>query len=807
MNKQKARTDNPARGTRYLRRALYFTVAVTLVLLLLPHIIRYELLEVFKDAGAESIQIGDIDYNPFTAVISINQLQIQNDQKVFLKVSTIQLNVGYFPILRRRLIIYDADLHNAEILIERDQQGVWTIAGFTVPENNNSNETEGDTWQAGIESLSMSDSTIRAHINKQDHQLQINSAKLEKLRTWEADNEAHLTFNGAFNGTNLELDVNMSLFGETLGVFGRIDLDTLELQPLMPDLYGQLTVTGKMAVKLEEQGSLHISHDGDFILTNTKYTHPELAFSASDITIKGKNSVTLYKGSSGQEQVKLTHSGSLSVKQSSFLQPGKNIELLRFSKFDAKYLDIKTRNNIELTGIQLTQTSVLRDTLSSNSSPVARSELITIDQLSLVNLNNLNLGNIVLDKLQLVISRDKQGALTPMNKLSDAAPAKSGSAINSGESGQSSQASDSKTVTGTDNKRPAFIFKMSSLSVTGDSSLSINDASVEPEYRSQLQIKKAESGKLDSTQIQQPTSLQLELLPEKFGSVKLSGNVYPFTPQTDMDLTLISRSISLPRLSPYLAHYTGYQFRQGQLDSDSTLKSTSGELSGQMGIVARNLEVAPVSTSKASQLRKQIGMPLEQALAMLRDANNNIKLDIPVSGNMANPDFSLGNVINIAITKAIKTGVSSYLLYALGPYGIALALADSALNPDGFVMLKDIEYEPGQIAFPEDQHDYLQRLQKITVERPEVELRLCAHATEHDRMALLDTGDSQNINHDQQIDTVKDNTAILKLAEQRMLNLKQILTKEYAVKSKRIILCKPFVDGDKYANPHVEVSL
>jgi len=808
-NQENAPGNKPSKGNLYLRRLLYFIVVLTLILLIAPYIIRYELIKSLRAAGAVSVQIDNLDYNPFTAVISIDQLLIKNAHKNLLRVSKARLDVGYFPVLRRRLIINNASLQDADILIEQDAQGELTIAGFKIQDKGNSSESDQNSWQAGIESLTLTNTSIRVHINRQDHLLKINSAKLERLRTWEADNNAHLLFNGALNDARLELDINLGLFGNSLDVSGRMHLDTLELHTLLPDLYGQLTVVGNTVIKLKKQGHLDINHEGDFILTKAKYTHPDLIFSASDITISGKNSLALDKNRSGMESATFTHTGSISIKQSSLVQPDKNIELLRFSKLNAKHINIQSRNTIDLSDISLTQTNLLTDRLSSDSAPMARSELITVDQIRLDDMNKLTLGNIVINKLQLAVERDKQGALIPLNRI--LAAEKPGTAAHESAANGTLKPESDATHTGEVNisKDPeaALKVKLGSLAITGDSFVQINDESVQPAYRSRLKIKRLELGKLDSTQIQQPTSLRIELLPAKYGNLDLSGDIYPFTPETDLEVSITAKSISLPRLTPYLRYYTGYLFRQGKLDSSSSFKAKDGELTGEISIIVKNLEMAPVGTEKAKLLRKQLGMPLDQALAMLRDTDNNITLNIPVSGNISNPDFSISQVINIAITKAIKTGASSYLIYALGPYGIALALADSVVNSGGYIRLSDIEYEAGQSTFPQDQHDYLQRLTKITLERPEVELHLCAHATEHDRAALLNTGDTQNINHDQDPVTTTDDSVILKLAEQRMNTLKDILTKRYAVKPERIILCKPFVDDDKYANPHIEISL
>ena len=101
----------------------------------------------------------------------------------------------------------------------------------------------------------------------------------------------------------------------------------------------------------------------------------------------------------------------------------------------------------------------------------------------------------------------------------------------------------------------------------------------------------------------------------------------------------------------------------------------------------------------------------------------------------------------------------------------------------------------------------MQRLQKITEERPEVELNLCANATEEDRKAIRDTSDDQNINQGQQATKLPDDAAILAVAQKRMTILKSALIEAYSISSGRVFLCKPAVDQDKQAKPHISVTL
>lgn len=857
-DKQAADAIGTERRRRYLRRALYFVIALSIILITLPYIIRYQLIDELELAGAESVQIDDLDYNPFTAVMSINNLLIKNNQEVTLRVSYIQLDVDWFPVLRQRLSINTATLHDADLLIEHNDKGELKIAGYTIT-NGDEDEEEEFLWHAGIESLTLENTDIRIRANKQDHKLQINNASLEKLHTWESDNKAKLALEGNLNNSPLNLDILLALFGDALEVSGLMQVDKLELHPIMPELVGQLTVTGNMIVRLDKKERLSITHDGDFILTRAKYTLPDLLFNADDITITGQNSLALNTGSSDNLQIELTQSGTLAINQAQFTQPVQKIELLRFNKLNANSIQMKSLNQVELGGIEITSASLLRDTKSEDANPMASSELVSVDQLRLDNTNTLALGNIVFNTLQLAIERNKQGELVPLSQAlsnhtvdnpqtdtpptsvkpapvdadqrTDTPPSKNDTSesVEQPDDSTDDAVRDDDDIPSTTTDRPAtvqqdeltqtdstvqvknhpggFNLKLDSVKVTGNSYVKVDDNRIQPGYHSQLQIKQAEVGRLDSKQPKNSTPIQIELLPTKFGSVKITGDIHPFTPDYDFKIDLIAKAISLPRLSPYLSHYIGYQFKQGQMDTDSKISAVDDQLNGQLNVVIKQLELTPDKSEKAEQMRKQLGMPVNEALSMLRDADNNIKLEIPVTGNLSSPDFSLNNIISLAIANAIKTGASSYLLYALGPYGIALALADKTLSSGSLVQLSNIDYQPGQTDIPENTRDYLTRLQKITEERPEVELHLCANATELDRKAIRDTSDDQNINPGQQTAKLPDDAAVLAVARQRMTKLKGTLIEEYSISSGRVFLCKPAVDQDKQAIPHINVTL
>jgi len=71
----------------------------------------------------------------------------------------------------------------------------------------------------------------------------------------------------------------------------------------------------------------------------------------------------------------------------------------------------------------------------------------------------------------------------------------------------------------------------------------------------------------------------------------------------------------------------------GFLSVDYTFKSDAGILDVNNDINLKNIKLMPDDQDKIDQLSKQLTMPLDTALSILRDKNNDINLSIPVQGD------------------------------------------------------------------------------------------------------------------------------------------------------------------------------
>ena len=152
--------------------------------------------------------------------------------------------------------------------------------------------------------------------------------------------------------------------------------------------------------------------------------------------------------------------------------------------------------------------------------------------------------------------------------------------------------------------------------------------------------------------------------------------------------------------------------------------------------------------------------------------------------------------------KTLQTSALSYLKFALGPYGIGLAVAEQVITGNARIRLNPIAFEPGSDQLDAAAIDYIQRVSTIMREYPEIQVSVCGVATESDRALVTGRSDAQSTAKSDEA-----NTALLTLADQRSAQVQNQLNNAHGITAKRIIDCKPVVDKNADAKPRVDLDI
>ena len=179
-----------------------------------------------------------------------------------------------------------------------------------------------------------------------------------------------------------------------------------------------------------------------------------------------------------------------------------------------------------------------------------------------------------------------------------------------------------------------------------DAKLDFTDLSLRPQFGAKIYEL---SGIITGLSSKRDARSQIELdgRVDEFGQARIRGQLNPFVPADNTDVNVVFKNIDMVSASPYSMKFAGYKIAQGKISLDLQYKVRDSQLEGNNQIVLDNLTLGERIDSPDA-----LKLPLELALAILKDSDGRIDLGVPVSGNMNDPQFSYGAVVWKAIGRA-----------------------------------------------------------------------------------------------------------------------------------------------------------
>lgn len=152
----------------------------------------------------------------------------------------------------------------------------------------------------------------------------------------------------------------------------------------------------------------------------------------------------------------------------------------------------------------------------------------------------------------------------------------------------------------------------------------------------------------------EPSAVTLEGKVDEHGFVRVTGSVTPLDPSLNTDLVVAFQNIQMPKFTAYTVPFAGREIASGSLDLRLGYQVTNSVLVGENNIVLRELELGEkVEHPGAASL------PLGLAVALLKDSEGKIDIDLPVRGDLNDPEFSYGGIVGKALVNLIVKIVAS----------------------------------------------------------------------------------------------------------------------------------------------------
>lgn len=341
-------------------------------------------------------------------------------------------------------------------------------------------------------------------------------------------------------------------------------------------------------------------------------------------------------------------------------------------------------------------------------------------------------------------------------------------------------------------KAPYYVI-LDTYDTTGSSSIYVQDNSISPALQRTLEIDTLSLRNLNTQKKDQATVLALKARNGKYATLQGDLTIWPLADKLTLDSEVIIKEAELPPYSSYIATVLGYQIDSGQLDLDLKLKSKNGILSGNSNILLREFDLG--GRQDSSTVIKAGAVPLNIAVSVLKDSNNNIDLDIPLSGDIENPAFGWQDFLLLPVRKALFSASSTYLMQTFVPYANVISIAQFAGDQLLRIRVEPLIFTAEDSNLNESQAIFLQQLSALMKDKKDSQLKACGIAS------YLDLGlPKPPVSID---DESKEKARML--AQKRADHLKDYLVNE-GIASSRIFLCSPDIDLSNSSKPRVELN-
>jgi hypothetical protein len=226
-----------------------------------------------------------------------------------------------------------------------------------------------------------------------------------------------------------------------------------------------------------------------------------------------------------------------------------------------------------------------------------------------------------------------------------------------------------------------------------------------------------------SSSPQSRAELKLEGLIEPNGSASAVGSLRPADPRSFLDIDVEFHNVEMLPLSPYTATFAGRKVAAGRLSLDLNYKIIDSQLLGENKIV-----MAEFQLGDRVRAPNALDLPLDLAVALLKDRDGRIHLAVPVRGDMNHPTFDYGALIRDAIVNTLVRIVSA-------PFRFIAEL----LGVQGEDDLESVDFDPGSARLGPPMRERLQKVTQALKARPLLKLVVRgAYDPQRDARALRD---------------------------------------------------------------------
>lgn len=192
--------------------------------------------------------------------------------------------------------------------------------------------------------------------------------------------------------------------------------------------------------------------------------------------------------------------------------------------------------------------------------------------------------------------------------------------------------------------------------------------------------------------------------------VEIIGKLNPLAAKSFLDIKAEIKGIDLVGFSPYSGKYAGYNIEKGKLSLNLAYKLENNKLAAE-----NRLFIDQFTFGDKVESPTATSLPVNLAISLLKNNRGEIDINLPISGSLDDPEFSIGGLIFKVIGNLFVKAVTS-------PF----ALLGTMFGGDE--ELSNVEFTPGRATINEAAGRKLEVLAKALNERAGLKLEITGHA-------------------------------------------------------------------------------
>jgi hypothetical protein len=206
---------------------------------------------------------------------------------------------------------------------------------------------------------------------------------------------------------------------------------------------------------------------------------------------------------------------------------------------------------------------------------------------------------------------------------------------------------------------------------------------------------------------------------DRYAPAEIAGELNLLSADLFTDVHVKFDGVEMTSVTPYSGHFAGYTIEKGKLSIDVSYLVENRKLTAKQKFVIDQLTLGDRVESPDA-----VKLPLKLAVALLKDRNGVIDIDLPMTGSLDDPQFRMGPLI-------WKAFVGLLTKIATSPFTLLAKLGGS--NEE----INQVEFTPGSPALEPAAKERMAALTKALEQRPSLELEVpTAYSPDADGKAL-----------------------------------------------------------------------